>query len=34
MNTKDMGNLKLSDQDIDDMLAFLGTLTDGWTAGK
>jgi cytochrome c peroxidase len=30
-NTVDLGNLKLSDQDIDDMLAFLGTLTDGWS---
>ena len=31
VNMKDLGNLKLSDQEIDDMLAFLGTLTDGWT---
>jgi cytochrome c peroxidase len=30
-NMKDLGNLHLSDQDIDDMLAFLNTLTDGWT---
>ena len=24
-------NLKLSDQQLDDMLAFLFTLTDGWS---
>jgi cytochrome c peroxidase len=30
VNTKDLGNLHLSDQDIDDILAFLNTLTDGW----
>jgi cytochrome c peroxidase len=31
VNKKDLGDLKLSDQDIDDIIAFLGTLTDGWT---
>jgi cytochrome c peroxidase len=30
VNRDDFGNLKLSDQDIDDLLAFLNTLTDGW----
>jgi cytochrome c peroxidase len=34
VNTKDLGDLHLSDQDIDDLLAFLGTLTDGWVAGQ
>jgi cytochrome c peroxidase len=34
VNMKDLGNLKLSEQDIDDMLAFLNTLTDGWQPGK
>jgi len=34
VNKKDLGDLKLSEQDIDDMLAFLGTLTDGWTPGR
>jgi cytochrome c peroxidase len=34
VNAKDLGNLKLSDQDIDDIIAFLGTLTDGWTPEK
>jgi cytochrome c peroxidase len=33
VNTVDMGNLHLSDQDIDDIIAFLGTLTDGYDAG-
>ena len=31
VNKQDFGNLKLSDQDIDDLLAFLETLTDGWS---
>ena len=31
MNVADMGNLHMSDQDVDDIVAFLGTLTDGWT---
>jgi cytochrome c peroxidase len=30
VNKTDLGDLKLSDQDIDDLLAFLRTLTDGW----
>jgi cytochrome c peroxidase len=30
VNKKDLGDLKLSEQDIDDLLAFLNTLTDGW----
>jgi cytochrome c peroxidase len=33
VNTKDLGDLKLSEQDIDDILAFLDTLTDGWKPG-
>lgn len=32
VNKVDLGNLKLSDQDVDDLLAFLETFTDGWTA--
>ena len=31
MNTVNLGNLHLSDQDVDDIVAFMGTLTDGWT---
>ena len=31
MNTKDLGNLRMSEQDIDDMMAYLATLTDGWS---
>ncbi len=31
VNHRDLGDLKLSDQDIEDLLAFLRTLTDGWT---
>jgi len=31
LNLVDMGNLGLSAQDVDDIVAFLGTLTDGWT---
>jgi len=34
VNKKDLGDLKLSEQDIDDMLAFFETLTDGWTPGR
>jgi len=30
VNSIDMGNLKLSEQDIDDIIAFLNTLTDGY----
>ncbi len=30
INTANMGNLHLSDQDVDDLVAFMGTLTDGW----
>jgi len=30
VNKTDLGNLHLSDQDVDDIVAFLGTLTDGW----
>ena len=31
VNRADLGDLKLSEQDIEDLLAFLRTLTDGWT---
>jgi cytochrome c peroxidase len=31
INVRDMGNLHLSEQDVDDIVAFMGTLTDGWT---
>jgi cytochrome c peroxidase len=34
LNKKDLGDLKLSEQDIDDLLAFLDTLTDGWTPAR
>jgi cytochrome c peroxidase len=30
MNTTNLGSLHLSDQDVDDLVAFMGTLTDGW----
>ena len=30
VNKADLGDLKLSDQDIEDLLAFLRTLTDNW----
>ena len=30
MNTEDMGDLKLSDTDIADIIAFLKTLDDGY----
>jgi cytochrome c peroxidase len=31
INTTDMGHLGLSDQEVDDIVAFLGTLSDGWS---
>lgn len=31
VNTDELGNLGLSDQDVDDIVAFLMTLTDGYT---
>jgi len=30
VNKSDLGDLKLSDQDVEDIIAFLRTLTDGW----
>jgi cytochrome c peroxidase len=30
MNTANLGNLHLSEQDVDDLVAYMGTLTDGW----
>jgi len=30
MNTEEMGDLKLSNQEIEDLVAFLKTLTDEW----
>jgi cytochrome c peroxidase len=30
VNKTDMGHLGLSEQEVDDLVAFLGTLTDGW----
>lgn len=30
VNTKELGNLRLSDQEIDDLVAFMKTLTDGY----
>jgi cytochrome c peroxidase len=30
VNTDELGNLKLSDQEVDDIVAFMHTLTDGW----
>lgn len=34
MNTEDLGDLKLSDNDIKDIIAFLNTLTDGYQLSK
>lgn len=34
MNTEDLGDLKLSQQEIDDIIAFLKTLTDGYRIPK
>jgi len=34
MNTQVMGNLHMSEQDVDDIVAFLGTLTDADQAGQ
>lgn len=34
MNTEELGNLGLSEQEMDDLLAFLGTLTDGYQPGR
>jgi cytochrome c peroxidase len=31
VNKVDMGHLGLTDQEVDDIVAYLGTLTDGWT---
>jgi cytochrome c peroxidase len=33
VNTEELGNLELTDEDIDALLAFLETLTDGWDPG-
>jgi cytochrome c peroxidase len=30
VNTDELGNLKLSEQEVDDIVAFMHTLTDGW----
>ena len=30
VNTDELGNLGLSPQEVDDLVAFLGTLTDGY----
>ena len=30
VNKEELGNLGLSDREIDDLVAFLNTLTDGW----
>ena len=30
MNTEDMGNLKLPERDIEALVAFMKTLTDGY----
>lgn len=31
VNTDELGNLKLSGQEVDDLVAFMHTLTDGWS---
>ena len=32
VNTEELGNLGLTNQEVDDLVAFLGTLSDGWDA--
>jgi cytochrome c peroxidase len=34
VNRKDMGNLKLTEQEVDDIVAFLNTLTDGYSPAE
>lgn len=34
VNMDEMGNLGLSNQEVEDLVAFLNTLTDGWTASE
>lgn len=34
MNTEELGNLGLSDQEVDDIVAFLKTLTDGYVPAE
>ena len=34
INTQDMGNLGLTQQEIDDIIVFLKTLTDGYKISK
>jgi cytochrome c peroxidase len=31
VNYEELGDLKLSNQEVEDIVAFLETLTDGWT---
>jgi cytochrome c peroxidase len=31
VNRDELGNLKLSEQEVDDIVAFMHTLTDGWS---
>ena len=32
VNREELGNLGLTNQEVEDVVAFLRTLTDGWTA--
>lgn len=34
VNTDELGNLKLSAREVDDIVAFMRTLTDGWSPGR
>ncbi|WP_218132406.1 cytochrome-c peroxidase [Nitrosomonas sp. Nm33] len=34
MNTEELGNLGLSDQEVDDIVAFMRTLSDGYESGE
>ncbi|MEE4236861.1 MAG: hypothetical protein V2I51_09075 [Anderseniella sp.] len=34
VNGDELGNLGLTDQDVDDLVAFMQTLTDGWMPVK
>ena len=34
VNSDELGKLGLSESEVDDLVAFMGTLSDGWTRGK
>jgi cytochrome c peroxidase len=34
VNRDELGNLRLTEREVDDIVAFMKTLTDGWEAAK